>query len=186
MSYLVAAIVVAILIYGIVIFNGLVRQRNLVREGWSGIDVQLRRRTDLVPALVETVKGYAAHERKLFEDVTAIRSASIAASNVKTQENAERELKGALSKIIALQEAYPNLKADQNFLKLQEQLAEIEDHLQMARRYYNGSVRNLNIAIQSFPNVMLARPLGFEEAEFFEADDADSATPRVTFERAAS
>jgi LemA protein len=186
MSYLVAAIVIAVLIYGIVIFNRLVRERNLVREGWSGIDVQLRRRTDLVPGLVEIVKGYAAHERKLFEDVAAIRSASIAASNVKTQENAERDLKGALSKIIALQEAYPNLKADQNFLKLQEQLAEIEDHLQMARRYYNGSVRNLNIAIQSFPNVMLARPLGFTEGEFFEADEGDGATPRVTFERAAS
>ena len=174
MTYLVAAIILAVLIYGIWIFNRLVRERNLVREGWSGIDVQLRRRTDLVPALVETVKGYAAHERKLFEDVTAIRSASLAASNVKTQENAERELKGALSKLIALKEAYPNLKADQNFLKLQEQLAEIEDHLQMARRYYNGSVRNLNIAIQSFPNVLIARPLGFTEAEFFEADDAAS------------
>jgi hypothetical protein len=96
MSYLVAAIVIAVLIYGIVIFNGLVRQRNLVREGWSGIDVQLRRRTDLVPALVETVKGYAAHERKLFEDVAAIRSASIAASNVKTQENAERRTEDRL------------------------------------------------------------------------------------------
>jgi LemA protein len=186
MTYIVAAIVVALLIYGIWIFNRLVRERNLVREGWSGIDVQLRRRTDLVPALVETVKGYAAHERKLFEDITAIRSASIAAGSVKTQENAERALEGALSKLIALKEAYPNLKADQNFLKLQEQLAEIEDHLQMARRYYNGSVRNLNIMIQSFPNVLIARPLGFAEAEFFEADEAASATPRVSFERAAS
>lgn len=185
MTYLVAAVVLAILIYGVWTFNRLVRERNLVREGWSGVDVQLRRRTDLVPALVETVKGYAAHERKLLEDITAIRSASLAASNVKTQENAERELKGALSRLIALQEAYPNLKADQNFLKLQEQLAEIEDHLQMARRYYNGSVRNLNIMIQSFPNVLIARPLGFTEAEFFEADDAASAIPRVTFERAA-
>ena len=183
MTYLVAAVILAILIYGIWIFNRLVRERNLVREGWSGIDVQLRRRADLVPALVETVKGYAAHERKLFEDITAIRSASLAASSVKTQESAERELKGALSKLIALQEAYPNLKADRNFLQLQEQLAEIEDHLQMARRYYNGSVRNLNIAIQSFPNVLIARPFGFTEAEFFEADDAASATPRVTFER---
>lgn len=185
MSYLFAAIVVAVLIYGIVVFNRLVRERNLVREGWSGIDVQLRRRTDLVPALVETVKGYAAHERKLFEDVATVRTASIAASSVKSQENAERQLEGALSKLIALQEAYPNLKADQNFLKLQEQLAEIEDQLQMARRYYNGSVRNLNIAIQSFPNVLIARPLGFSEAEFFEADEADGVTPRVTFERAA-
>lgn len=186
MSYVVAAVLLALVIYGIWIFNRLVRERNLVREGWSGIDVQLRRRTDLVPALVETVKGYAAHERKLFEDITAIRSASIAASNVRTQENAERQLEGALSRLIALKEAYPDLKADQNFLKLQEQLAEIEDQLQMARRYYNGSVRNLNIMIQSFPNVLLARPLGFAEAEFFEADEAAAATPRVTFERAAS
>ena len=186
MSYIVGAIIVALLIYGIWIFNRLVRERNLVREGWSGIDVQLRRRTDLVPALVETVKGYAAHERKLFEEITAIRSASIAASNVKTQEGTERELKGALSKLIALKEAYPNLKADQNFLKLQEQLAEIEDQLQMARRYYNGSVRNLNIMIQSFPNVLLARPLGFKEEEFFETDEGAKATPNVNFERAAS
>lgn len=186
MTYLVTAIIVALLIYGIWIFNRLVRERNLVREGWSGIDVQLRRRTDLVPALVETVKAYAAHERKLFEDITAIRAASIAASNVKAQEDAEHALEGALSKLIALREAYPNLKADRNFLKLQDQLAEIEDHLQMARRYYNGSVRNLNIAIQSFPNILLARPLGFEEAEFFEADEAGRAAPNVVFERAAS
>ncbi|MGE3989857.1 LemA family protein [Pseudorhodoplanes sp.] len=186
MTTLVAVVIVTLLIYAVWIFNRLVRERNLVREGWSGIDVQLRRRTDLVPALVETVKGYAAHERTLFEDVAAIRAASIAASSVRTQENAERRLEGALSKLIALQEAYPNLKADQNFLKLQEQLAEIEDQLQMARRYYNGSVRNLNIAIQSFPNLLIARPLGFAEADFFEADDADGATPRVTFERPAS
>jgi LemA protein len=186
MTYLIAAIVIAVLIYGIVIFNRLIRERNLVREGWSGIDVQLRRRTDLVPALVETVKAYAAHERTLFEDITAIRSASIAASSVKTQEDAERALEGALSKLIALKEAYPNLKADQNFLKLQEHLAEIEDHLQMARRYYNGAVRDLNISIQSFPNVLIARPLGFTEADFFEADDAARVTPNVSFERAAS
>ncbi len=186
MSYVAAAVIFALLFYGIWIFNRLVRERNLVREGWSGIDVQLRRRTDLVPALVETVRAYAAHERKLFENIAAIRTASIAASNVKTQEDAERALEGALSRLIALQEAYPNLKADQNFLKLQEQLAEIEDHLQMARRYYNGSVRNLNIAVQSFPNVLIARPFGFEEAEFFEADDAGRAAPNVHFERAAS
>jgi LemA protein len=186
MTYLVAALIIALLVWGIWIFNRLVRERNLVREGWSGIDVQLRRRADLIPALVETVKAYAAHERTLFEDIAAIRSASMAASNVRAQENAERALEGALGRLIALKEAYPNLKADQNFLKLQEQLAEIEDHLQMARRYYNGSVRNLNITIQSFPNVLIARPLGFKEAEFFEADDAGRATPNVTFDRAAS
>ena len=185
MTYLVAAVILVILIYGVWTFNRLVRERNLVREGWSGIDVQLRRRTDLVPNLVETVKAYAAHERKLFEDIARIRSDSIAASNIKTQENSERELQGALSRLIALKEAYPNLKADGNFRKLQDQLAEIEDHLQMARRYYNGSVRNLNILIQSFPNVLIARPLGFKEAEFFQIDAGEGATPQVTFERVA-
>jgi len=184
MSYLAFALVAALLIYGVLIFNRLIRERNMVREGWSGIDVQLRRRADLVPALVETVKAYAAHERKLFEEITAIRSASIAAADVRTQENAERALESALGKLIALKEAYPDLKADRNFLKLQEQLAEIEDQLQMARRYYNGSARNLNISIQSFPNVLIARPLGFKEAEFFEADESGRATPNVSFERA--
>ncbi|MGV3635787.1 MAG: LemA family protein [Pseudorhodoplanes sp.] len=186
MTYLVAAILAAVLIYGVAIFNRLIRERNLVREGWSGVDVQLRRRADLVPALVETVRAYAAHERALFENITAIRTASMTASSVKTQEDAERAMDGALSRLIALKEAYPNLKADQNFLKLQEQLAEIEDHLQMARRYYNGAARDLNISIQSFPNVLIARPLGFTEADFFEADKAARATPSVTFERAAS
>ena len=183
--YLVGGLVLALAIYLVWIFNRLVRERNLVREGWSGIDVQLRRRTDLVPNLVETVKAYAAHERKLFEDIARIRSDSIAASNIRTQENTERALQGALSRLIALKEAYPNLKADQNFLKLQDQLAEIEDNLQMARRYYNGSVRNLNILIQSFPNVLIARPLGFKEAEFFQIDAGEGATPQVTFERVA-
>lgn len=184
--YAIGGLILALAIYLVWIFNRLVRERNLVREGWSGIDVQLRRRTDLVPALVETVKAYAAHERKLFEDITRIRSDSISASNVKTQENTERALQGALARLIALKEAYPDLKADQNFLKLQEQLAEIEDNLQMARRYYNGSVRNLNIVIQSFPNVLIARPLGFKEAEFFQIDAGEGATPQVTFEQARS
>jgi LemA protein len=185
-GYVVAIVIVALLIYAVVIFNKLVRERNLVREGWSGIDVQLKRRTDLVPNLVETVKAYAAHERSLFEDVVKLRNASMTASTVKAQESAERDLSGALSRLIALKEAYPDLKANQNFLKLQEQLAEIEDQLQMARRYYNGSVRNLNIMIQSFPNVLIARPLGFKEEEFFQAEGADRATPQVAFEKAAS
>ena len=184
--YVIGGLILALAIYLVWIFNRLVRERNLVREGWSGIDVQLRRRTDLVPNLVETVKAYAAHERKLFEDIAQIRSTSIAASGVRTQENAERELQGALSRLIALKEAYPDLKADQNFLKLQHQLAEIEDNLQMARRYYNGSARNLNILVQSFPNVLIARPLGFKEADFFQIDAGEGSTPQVTFERAAS
>jgi LemA protein len=142
----------------------------------------LRRRTDLVPNLVDTVKAYAAHERNLFEEVTARRASSIAADNVRGQEAAERALKGALGKLFALAEAYPQLKADQNFRKLQDQLAEIEDQLQMARRYYNGTVRDLNIKIQSFPDVLVARPFGFREAPFFELDDAAAAAaPAIDF-----
>jgi LemA protein len=180
-SWIVVAVVVAVGLYAILLYNRLVRQRNQVREGWSGIDVQLRRRTDLIPNLVEAVKGYAAHERGLFEQVTRSRTASIAADNVPGQEQAERTLEGALGRLLALAEAYPALKADENFRKLQDQLAEIEDQLQMARRYYNGSVRNLNISIQSFPAVLIARPLGFREEPFFELDADESTAPRVAF-----
>jgi LemA protein len=181
-EWIVLIVLAVLVLYAVVTYNRLVRQRNLTREGWSGIDVQLRRRTDLVPNLVEAVKGYAAHERGLFEEITARRASSIAANNVKGQEQAERELKGALGKLFALAEAYPQLKADQNFRKLQDQLAEIEDQLQMARRYYNGTVRDLNINIQSFPDVLLARPLGFQEAPYFELDDAAAAAaPNITF-----
>ncbi len=169
-------------LYAAVIYNRLVRQRNLAREGWSGIDVQLKRRTDLVPNLVDTVKAYAAHERGLFEQVAATRASSIAAATVAGQASAERALQAALGRLLAIAEAYPGLRADQNFLKLQDQLAEIEDQLQMARRYYNGTVRNLNISIQSFPDALVARPLGFREQPFFEIDDrADAAAPSVAF-----
>jgi LemA protein len=128
------------------------------------------------------VKGYAAHERGLFEDVTAKRASSIAAHDVGGQAAAERALQGSLGRLMAVAEAYPQLKADNNFLDLQNELADIEDHIQMARRYYNGAVRNLNIAIQSFPNLVLARPFGFREEPFFELDDrAQAATPQVAF-----
>src|SRR5262249_908707 len=173
-------LVAAILIYAAVIYNRLVRARNLVREGWSGIDVQLRRRTDLVPNLVEVVKGYAAHERGVLEEVTARRANAVAAEDVHGQAAAGLALKAALGRVMALAEAYPQLKADQNFRQLQDQLAEIEDQLQMARRYYNGTVRDLNIAIETFPNSLIARPLGFREEPFFELDDrADAAAPKV-------
>src|SRR5262245_33085035 len=181
MEWIVVGVAIAIVAIAIVIFNNLVRMRNVVREGWSGIDVQLRRRTDLVPNLVETVKGYAAHERGLFEDVAKNRAQSIAADNVGGQAAAEKALQGSLGRLFALAEAYPELKANKNFLELQQQLAEIEDQLQMARRYYNGAVRNLNIGIQSFPGVLLARPLGFREEPFFELDDrAQAAAPQVS------
>jgi LemA protein len=181
LEWIVGAVVGAIAVYAIAIYNRLVRLRNLAREGWSGIDVQLKRRTDLVPNLVETVKAYAAHERGLFEEVTARRASSIAAHEVREQAAAERALQGALGKLFAVAEAYPELKANENFLKLQQQLAETEDQLQMARRYYNGTVRNLNISIQSFPDTLLARPLGFREEPYFDIDDADAAVPTVGF-----
>ena len=183
-QWIAIALVVAVALYVIVVFNRLVRLRNQVREGWSGIDVQLRRRTDLVPNLVDTVKAYAAHERGLFEQIATLRASSIAADNVSRQAAAERALEGALGRLLALAEAYPELKANQNFLTLQEQLAEIEDQLQMARRYYNGSARDLNVAIQSFPSVLIARPLGFVEAAFFELDDRDAAqAPKISLAR---
>ena len=166
-EWIVVAVVAAIALYAVIVFNRLIRQRNVVREGWSGIDVQLRRRTDLVPNLVQTVQAYAAHERGLFEEVTKRRAGSIAASDVGGQ---------------AVAEAYPELKADKNFLDLQGQLAEIEDQIQMARRYYTGAVRNLNISIQSFPDVLVARLLGFKEDPFFELEDrGEAAAPQVAF-----
>jgi len=180
-EWIIAAVVAALVLYAVIIFNRLVRQRNVVREGWSGIDVQLRRRTDLVPNLVETVKGYAAHERGLFEDVAKNRAQSIAADNVGGQAAAEKALQGSLARLFAVAEAYPELKANKNFLELQQQLAEIEDQLQMARRYYNGAVRNLNIGIESFPGVLLSRPFGFREEPFFELDDrSQAAAPQVS------
>jgi LemA protein len=182
MEWIVIGILVAIVVYAIMTYNRLTRLRNLVREGWSGIDVQLKRRTDLVPNLVETVKAYAAHERGVFEEVTARRASSIAADNVPGQAAAEQALHGALGRLFAVAEAYPELKANKNFLDLQQQLAGIEDQLQMARRYYNGTVRNLNTSIQTFPNNVMAGPLGFHPEPFFELEDrAERAAPSVAF-----
>ena len=182
-TWIILAILAAAVIYLVAIFNRLVRQRNLVREGWSGIDVQLKRRTDLVPNLVEAVKAYAAHERAVLAEVTAMRASSMAASDVGSQASAERGLQASLGKLLAIAEAYPELKADKNFLDLQEQLAGIEDQLQMARRYYNGTVRNLNIAVQSFPSNLLAGLLGFREQPYFELDDrSEAAAPRIAFQ----
>jgi LemA protein len=182
-------VIAVVLLYVVIVFNRLVRQRNVVREAWSGIDVQLKRRTDLVPALVETVKGYATHERTLLEEVTAKRAMSLdaqAAGNVAQNAQATQQLGSAVGRLIAVAEAYPDLKANQNFLKLQEQLSEIEEQLQFARRYYNGAVRNLNISIQSFPELAIAKPLGFTEQPFFELDDrAQAANPNISFDRRA-
>jgi len=182
-------VLAAVLLYIVIVFNRLVRQRNVVREAWSGIDVQLKRRTDLVPALVETVKGYATHERTLLEEVTAKRAMSLdaqAQGNVAQNAQATQQLGSAVGRLIAVAEAYPQLKANENFLKLQEQLSEIEEQLQYARRYYNGAVRNLNISIQSFPELLIAKPFGFSERPFFELEDrAQGNNPNISFDRGA-
>ncbi|MBM3528591.1 MAG: LemA family protein [Alphaproteobacteria bacterium] len=181
-EWIVVAVLAAAALYAIVVFNRLIRLRNLVREGWSGIDVQLKRRSDLIPNLVETVRAYASHERTLFEEVVEKRNAALHAMRVADKDGAERALQGSLGRLLALAEAYPDLKANQNFLKLQDQLSELEDHLQMARRYYNGAVRDYNIDIQSFPDVLVARFTGFREEPFFQIDAAEAARPDVRFE----
>jgi LemA protein len=185
-EWIVLAVVAALALYAVVVFNRLVRARNLVREGWSGIDVQLRRRSDLVPNLVEAVKGYAAHERALFADIAEKRTRAMGAQGVSGKAAAEQQLQSSLRRLMALAEAYPELKANQNFLALQNQLAELEDHLQMARRYYNGATRDFNIAIQSFPDMLVARATGFAEASYFQIDDGEAVLPAVDFKAGAT
>ena len=164
----------AMAVYAIVVFNKLVRTRQMAIEAWSGIDVQLKRRSDLVPNLVETVKGYAGHERGVLDEVTQLRGAARAVpqGDIAARAQAEGALSGALGRLFALSENYPDLKASANFLGLQQQLADLENELQMARRYYNGAVRNLNVMVQSFPSNLIAGIAGFATRDFFELDDA--------------
>ena len=160
------------------IYNRLVRLRALVKEGFSGITVQLRRRADLIPNLVETVQGYATHEREVFEGVTKARAATVNAGSVEATAQADAQMTGMLGRLFAVAEAYPELKANTNFLQLQDQLAKIEGELQSSRRYYNATVRDLNSTIQSFPAVLIARPLGFTEEPFYQDDDRRSRARR--------
>ncbi|MBM3209806.1 LemA family protein [Candidatus Saccharibacteria bacterium] len=154
-----------------VTYNGLVTLRNRVEEAWSDITVQLKRRADLIPNLINTVKGYAAHESGVFDSVTAARSAVMNANGVQETAEAENMLEGTLKSLFAVAEAYPDLKASQNFVELQRELVDTEDKIQASRRFYNGGVRDLNIKIEQFPNNIFARSLGFEKKEFFEVDD---------------
>jgi LemA protein len=180
-EWIVIGVLALIGLYAIVVFNRLVRGRNLVREGFSGIDVQLKRRSDLIPNLVETVKAYAAHERGLFDEIAAKRTSAMNATGIAGKAAAEQALQGSLRRLFAVAEGYPQLKANENFLALQKQISELEDQLQMARRYYNGSVRDFNIAIQTFPDVLLARLTGFQEEHFFQADAEAKVNPTVSF-----
>lgn len=173
------------LLYAIVVYNRLVRLRALTKEGFSGITVQLRRRADLVPNLVSTVEGYATHEREVLTEVTAHRTDPTRAGSVEATAQADNAFGAMLGRLLAVAEAYPDLKADDNFRQLQDELAEIEEQLQGARRYYNATVRDLNTRVQSFPDVLLARPMGFSEEPFYEDGDMSIQTaPRVSFGRA--
>jgi LemA protein len=173
----------AVAVYLIFLFNRLVKSRQLAEEGWSGIDVQLKRRADLVPNLVETVKGYAGHERTLFDEIARLRSevGRLADSDVATRGQLEGALSGALSQLMALAEAYPDLKASNNFRELQTALAAVEDEIQMARRYYNGATRNLNVLVESFPSNIVAGTFAFRHRDYFEIGDAERAVPDVAF-----
>ena len=179
---IIVAIVAVLALWAVAIYNRLVRLRALVNEGFSGITVQLRRRADLVPNLVSTVQGYAAHEKTVLEDVTAHRADATSASTVAATAQADNAFTGMLGRLMAVAEAYPNLKADENFRQLQTELSDIEEQLQGARRYYNATVRDLNASIQSFPNVLFAGPLGFKQADFYaDADASIQQAPKVSF-----
>ena len=183
MVYLVAAITAAIVFWAIFTFNRLVRFRNQVRAGWADIDVQLTRRHDLIPQLVESVRGYLHHEANTLEEVTALRTRAVAMSRPGQLAEVEQAIERQLPKLFALRESYPELKASQVFLQLQRDLVDVEEHLQYARRFYNGAVRQLNDGIQRFPDVMMARATGFTEAEFYAADADDRAAPRLDLSR---
>ncbi|MDQ4069409.1 MAG: LemA family protein [Actinomycetota bacterium] len=178
---LLIAVAVLVLLYVIVTYNGLVRLRNRIENAWAQIDVQLRRRYDLIPNLVETVKGYAKHEKGTFEAVTEARANAINAQGPAEQARAENMITGALKSLFAVSEAYPDLKANQNFLALQEELSGTEGRISYARQYYNDAVLRLNTKIQSFPSNILAGMFGFKEHEYFEADDTSRGPVSVQF-----
>lgn len=166
------AIVIAGVLWLVAIYNGLVRFRYRVKEAWSDIEVQLKRRYDLIPNLVETVKGYAAHESSAFENVTKARAAAMGATTAQEHAATESMLTGALKSLFAVAEAYPDLKANQNFLELQRELSDTENKIQAARRFYNGNVKDMNTRIEQFPTNLIAGTFGFGKEEFFDLDEA--------------
>jgi LemA protein len=175
-------IIPAILIFwGVIAYNGLVRLRQQVDAAWADVDVQLKRRHNLVPNLVETVKGYAGHERETLESVVQARSAAMSAQGPEAQAQAEGMLAGALKSLFALSEAYPQLRASENFQQLQGALAELEETIANARRYYNAVVRDYNTRTETVPNVLVARPFGFKAREYFEIEGEARAVPEVDF-----
>lgn len=180
---LVALIVIVILVILVAgAYNGLVASRNRVKDQWSQIDVQLKKRADLIPNIVETVKGYAKHEKETLEDVVKARNALNTASTVEDEMKANNQITGALNKLFALSEAYPELKANENFMSLQKDLKDIEDKISYARQFYNDSVMTYNNKVQMFPTNIIANIFNFKESKFFEIENAkDKETPKVSF-----
>jgi LemA protein len=176
------ALVVVAGLWAISIYNGLVRRKNVVAEAWSGIDAQLKRRADLIPNLVETVKGYASHERQTFDELAQLRSTGQGQADVAQRAQTEQAITAAIGKVMAVAEAYPELKASENFQQLQKDLADTEDQIQLARRYYNGAVRDYNVMIEQFPSNLIAGFGSFKPAPFFQIEnEADRAAPKVSF-----
>jgi LemA protein len=175
-------IVLALLVLGSVIaYNGLIRARNQVENAWSQIDVQLTRRADLIPNLIETVKGYAAHEQETLDAVITARNAASSASTPHDRAVADEQMTGALGRLFALSEAYPDLKANQNFLALQEELTSTESRVGYARQAYNDAVMHYNTKLQTFPTVIFAKAMKFDQREYFETDEASRQVPKVQF-----
>jgi LemA protein len=171
--FIVGGVVLLLILWVAFMYNALVRGRNHCDEAWSGIDTELKRRYDLIPNLVSTVKGYAAHERETLEQVTQARNAAVASQgSPASQAKDENVLVDSLKRLLAVVESYPDLKANQNFLKLQQELVNTEDRIQRARRFYNGNVRDYNNRVQVIPSALIARPFGFKEREFFEIESA--------------
>ncbi|MFH1366943.1 MAG: LemA family protein [Patescibacteria group bacterium] len=180
--YVLVGIIVVLIFWLIGVYNALIRLKNQTDEAWSDIDVQLKRRYDLIPNLIETVKGYATHEREVFENVTKARAQAMGAQNPEEKGKAENMLTGALKSLFAVAENYPQLRASENFAKLQDELSDTENKIQASRRFYNGNVRDFNTKIQVFPNNMIAARLGFKNREFFELEEeAAKQAPKVSF-----
>jgi LemA protein len=181
MAWILLIVLVVIILAIVAMYNGLIRLKNRVDEAWSDIDVQLKRRHDLIPNLVNTVKGYAAHEKEVFEKVTEARSRAMGAGTAADKAEAENMLSNTLKSLFAVAEAYPDLKANQNFLELQRELTDTEDKIQASRRFYNGNVRDFNTKIEVFPTNLMAGMLGFTKREFFQAEESEKEVVEVKF-----
>lgn len=179
MEYVLIGLAALLVTTGVIFYNMLVAKRQMVENGWADIDVQLKRRADLIPNLVDVVKGYASHERNVLTEVIERRNQALSADQGAGREAAESAVSQGLSRLFALAEAYPDLKANTQFLELQSELSKTEDEISFARRFYNGAVRDYNTLIQSFPALLLAGPFGFRERDFFEIEEVDRLLPKV-------